>query len=155
MQRGAWVGVVVVVLLGAAQLASGGAAPQRITITMREFSYTPARIVVPAGAPVAITLINKGKLPHEFMIYDRPKSMDMMLEMGHEWVERTNYFRGVRAAVTGGKVRRHMGDFLELKVAAGASATITFTPVKKGTFEYGCMIEDHYEGGQKGVLVVR
>ena len=154
MQRRAWVGTVLAaVLVAGAAAAAASVVAQQITVTMREFSYTPDRIIVPVGKPVAITLINKGKLPHEFMIYNRPKSMDAM--MGHAWVEQTNYFHGVPAAVVGGKVRRHKGDFLELKVPAGTSATITFTPVKKGTFEFGCMIEDHYEAGQKGVLVVR
>ena len=154
MRRRVWVGAVLAALLVSAPAgAAAGVSAQQITITMREFSYSPDRIIVQAGKPVAITLINKGKLPHEFMVYDRPKSMDAMMD--HAWVEKTNYFRGVPAAVAGGRVRRHMDDFLELKVPAGTSATITFTPAKKGTFEYGCMIEDHYEAGQKGVLVVR
>ena len=80
MRRPAWVGTVLAaVLVAGAAAAAASVVAQQITVTMREFSYTPDRIIVPVGKPVAITLINKGKLPHEFMIYDRPKSMDAMM----------------------------------------------------------------------------
>lgn len=136
--------------------AAGAAKVQQVTITMRDFSYSPSRVTLTAGVPAELTLINKGKVAHEFMIYDTPKSMGMMGgEQGHEWVEKTNYFHMVPVTSTGGKVRRHQGDFMELAVPAGKSATLRFTPVKKGTFEMGCMIENHYEAGQHGVLIVK
>lgn len=130
-----------------------GAAAQAFSITMRDYSYTPAKITVRAGVPAVFTLINKGKVPHEFMLYDTPRSMSMM--MGHEWAEKTNYFHRMKVDVTGGKVRHIEGDFFELKLAAGKTAILKFTPVRKGIFEFGCMIEGHYEAGQKGVLVVK
>lgn len=142
---------IAVVVLAAG--AVSGAAVQKFTITMRDFSYSPAKITLQAGVPAEITLINRGKVPHEFMIYDRPRSMGMM--MGHEWVEKTNYFHKVHVTVAGGKVNRHQGEFMELMVAVGKSATLRFTPMKKGTFEFGCMIAGHYEAGQKGVLTVK
>ncbi len=136
--------------------AAWGAAPQKVTIVLRDFSYTPAKVTLVAGVPAELTLVNKGKLAHEWMLYDTPKQMGMMGgENGHEWVAKTNYFHMVPVTAAGGKVTRHGGDFMELKVAAGATATVTFTPTKKGTFEMGCMIEDHYEAGQHGVLVVK
>lgn len=140
-----------------ALVATAGAAPlQKVTITMRDFSYSPAKVTLQAGVPAEITLVNKGKVAHEFMIYNTPKpGMMMGGEMGHEWVEETNYFHMVNVQATGGKVTRHQGDFMELNVPAGKSATLQFTPVKKGTFEMGCMIEDHYEAGQHGVIVVK
>lgn len=134
-----------------------GASPQKVTITMRDFSYSPSTITLQSGVPAEITLINRGKVAHEFMIYDRPKSMSMMMggDSGHEWVEKTNYFHKVNVTVTGGRMRRHAGDFMELTVAVGKSATLRFTPTKKGTFEMGCMIQDHYEAGQHGTVIVK
>lgn len=135
---------------------SWGAAAQKVTIVMRDFSYTPAKVTLQAGVPAELTFVNKGKLAHEWMVYDMPKGMGMMGgENGHAWVEKTNYFHMVSVTAAGGKVTRHSGDFMELKVAAGTTATVTFTPARKGTFEMGCMIEDHYEAGQHGVLVVK
>lgn len=137
--------------------AGWGAAAQKVTIVMRDFSYSPAKITLQGGVPAEMTLINRGKVPHEFMIYDRPRSMMMMMggDTGHEWVEKTNYFHKVNVTVAGGKVRQHQGDFMELMVAAGKSATLRFIPKKKGTFEFGCLIAGHYEAGQKGVLTVK
>lgn len=135
---------------------SWGAAAQKVTIVMRDFSYTPAKVTLQVGVPAELTFVNKGKLAHEWMVYDMPKGMGMMGgENGHAWVEKTNYFHMVSVSVTGGKVRRHQGDFMELNVPAGKSATLRFTPQKKGTFEMGCMIENHYEAGQHGVLIVK
>jgi uncharacterized cupredoxin-like copper-binding protein len=141
-------------------LAAGGVAwaadVQRVTITMRDFSYTPATVTLQAGVPAEITLVNKGKVAHEWMAYGMPKpGMPMGGEMGHEWVEQTNYFHMVSVQATGGRVTRHAGDVMEMQVAPGKSATMRFTPTKKGTFEMGCMIEGHYEAGQHGVLTVK
>lgn len=157
MRRNAHVIAVLTLLVLILVGAGWGAAAQKVTIVMRDFSYSPAKITLRAGAPAEITLVNRGKVPHEFMIYDRPRSMGMMMggEQGHEWVEKTNYFHMVTVTVAGGKVNRHQGDFMELMVAAGKSATLRFIPMKKGTFEFGCLIAGHYEAGQKGVLTVK
>lgn len=133
--------------------AASGAAVQKFTITMRDFRYTPAKFTVTGGIPVEITLVNKGRVTHEFMLYDMPKGMGAML--GHNWVAKTNYFRGLPVKVTGGVVERRAGSVFEIEVKAGKSATVQFTPMKKGSFEFGCMVEGHYEAGQKGVLVVK
>jgi uncharacterized cupredoxin-like copper-binding protein len=138
--------------------ATALAAPvQKITITMRDFGYTPARVVLQAGIPAELTIVNKGKVTHEFMLYGMPKDMAAMMggEMGHQWVEKTNYFKGVPVTAEGGTVKRKAGAFFELRIQPGGTATIRFTPVKRGTFEFGCMIADHYEAGQRGVLVVK
>lgn len=145
--------VVTGLLVLLAMQVTWGAPEQAVTITMRDFSYAPAKITVRAGIPAVFTLINKGKVAHEFMIYDMPKSMSMM--MGHEWAEKTNYFQNVKVDVSGGKVRHMAGDFFEVRLAAGKTAGLRFTPLKRGRFEFGCMIEGHYEAGQKGVLVVK
>jgi len=149
------------VVIAAALLVAGpvlgsvslGAAGQTVTITMRDFSYTPDRITVQAGIPVALTLINKGKVTHEFMIYDRPKAMSG--EMLHAWAERHNYFHGLTVDASGAKVMRNAGDFVGLRVAVGTTATVKFTPTRKGTFEMACLIGDHYQAGQRGVFIVR
>lgn len=137
--------------------AAGAAPVQKVALTMRDFGYTPAKITLQSGVPAEIKITNSGKVTHEFMLYGMPKDMASMMggEAGHEWVEKTNYFKGVQVATEGGTVKKKAGTFFELRVAAGKSATIRFTPVKKGTFEFGCMIADHYEAGQRGVLVVK
>lgn len=127
---------------------------QKFTITMREFSFTPAKITVEVGEPVEITLVNKGRVKHEFMVYDMPRSAIASGKTGHAWAMKTNFFRGLDVKVMGGKVGRMGGDLFEVEVARGKSAVLTFVPTRKGTFEFACLIKDHYEAGQKGVLVV-
>lgn len=149
---------IMVAALVLALAAAAGAAPvQKVTLTMRDFGYSPAKITLQSGVPAELRIVNAGKVTHEFMLYGMPKDMASMMggEAGHEWVEKTNYFQGVQVTTEGGTVKRKAGAFFELRVAAGKSATIRFTPVKKGTFEFGCMIADHYEAGQRGVLVVK
>lgn len=154
MRRSAVLAVAGLLVLAAAAWA---APLQKITVTMRDFGYTPSKITLQSGTPAQISFINKGKVTHEFMLYGMPKDRSSMMggEMGHEWVEQTNYFKGLKATTTGGKEKRKAGALFELRIAAGKTATVTFTPVKKGTFEFGCMIADHYESGQRGVLVVK
>lgn len=148
------VGVAAVLLLVALPGAvSLGAAAQTVTLTMRDFSYTPDRITVQGGIPVVLTLNNKGKVPHVFAVYDQPKSASIALLRA--WAERTNYFHGLTVETSGGRVTRAGTDFVEMKVLAGKTATLRFTPVKKGTFEMGCIIDDHYQAGQHGVLIVK
>jgi uncharacterized cupredoxin-like copper-binding protein len=155
MQRLALTVATIVVLTLAASTAAGPV--QKIRVTMRDFGYTPSTITLQSGVPAELTFVNNGKLAHEFMLYDRPKAMGMMMggEEGHEWVEETNYFHMMPVTATGGRVRRHQGDFMELTVSAGKTASLRFTPQKKGTFEMGCMIKDHYEAGQHGVVIVK
>ncbi len=150
------VSILAVITLLAVGGVAWGADVQRVTLIMRDFSYTPAKVTLQSGVPAEITLVNKGKVAHEWMVYGMPKQGMMMGgETGHEWVEQTNFFHMVPVQATNGKVTRHSGDFMEMQVAAGNSATLRFTPTAKGTFEMGCMIEGHYEAGQHGVLTVK
>ncbi len=126
---------------------------QTLTITMREYRYTPKRVTLQVGVPAEVTLVNKGQLKHEFMLYDRMPTGGMMV--GHEWVEQHNYFHGMTVNVAGGKVTRKGADIFEVTVGAGQAATVKFTPTRKGTFEFGCMIKGHYENGQVGFLTVK
>ncbi|MDR7537690.1 MAG: cupredoxin domain-containing protein [Armatimonadota bacterium] len=81
MRRVAWI-LTLSLTLALAGDAPAAEAVQRITITMRDFSYSPSKITVQAGTPVEITLVNKGKVAHEFMMYDLPRAMGSMGPMG-------------------------------------------------------------------------
>ena len=76
------------------------AAPQRIEITAKRFSFTPGEITVKKGQPVVLVL----------------KSMDA----GH----------GLRI--------RDLG--VDMKVKAGGTAEVTFTPDKTGDFVGHCSV---------------
>jgi len=133
--------------------ASAGGTVQKITLTMRDFSYTPAKVVLQAGVPAEITVINKGKVTHEFMLHIKPKSSGTP---AHEWAEENSYFRGLQVVVEGrgAEVRRHGASIYEINVGAEKTAVVKFTPAKKGTFEFACLIQGHYEQGMKGTFTV-
>ena len=148
--------VFLVLLLVAGLSLAATAAPkaQKVTLTMTDFKFTPNKVTVTAGTPVEITLVNKGKVEHEFMVYPAPKSKpgdwDEYLipntyfqKMGEVEVE----FEG-QGAVAGSSI-------FEAEVKAGKRATVHFTPNRKGTFEIGCHVEGHYEAGMKGTLTVK
>ncbi len=47
-----------------------------------------------------------------------------------------------------------LGQNAAVKAAAGANATLQFTPDKKGTFDFVCTVPGHKEAGMVGKLVV-
>jgi uncharacterized cupredoxin-like copper-binding protein len=151
------ISLVVLVLLGLlVPAAAGGAPAQKITITMRDFSYTPDRVTLQAGVPVELTIVNKGKVGHEFIVYVRPKP-GLSGSGLREWAEDNSYFRGRQVAVEGRgvEVERKGTTVAKIQVSVGKSTTVKFTPAKKGTFEMACLIEGHYEAGQKGTLTIQ
>ncbi|MDQ7842276.1 MAG: cupredoxin domain-containing protein [Armatimonadota bacterium] len=152
-----WTGLLAVtVLLATLPVGSalGAAKAQKLTITLREMSFTPARVTLQAGTKTQITLLNKGKVKHEFMVYDTPAGKMDESEM-HAWAEEHSYFKGVEVEVEGGGIAVEGEEIFEVEVGPGRSAELTFTPRRTGTFEMGCMVEGHYEQGMKGVVVVK
>jgi len=152
------ISLVVLLLLGLlVPVADGGAPAQKIAITMRDFSYTPDRVTLQAGVPVELTIVNKGKVGHGFMVHSRPK-VGMSGTQMREGAEDNSYFRGLQVQVVEGagiEVERKGQTVVEIKVGSGRSTVVRFTPVKKGTFAMACLIEGHYEAGQKGTLTIQ
>ena len=146
------------VLLAFVSLSTGAAAVQvqKVTFTLRDFSYTPDRVTLQAGVPVEITIINKGKVTHEFMVHPKPKSGGGGMDF-HEWAEANSYFRGLQVSVEGAgvEVERKGKNLVEVRIGPGKTAIVKFTPAKKGTFEYACLVTGHYEQGQRGTLTIQ
>lgn len=131
--------------------------PQTLTIRMGESGprmyYRPDQVTLQAGVKVSIVLMNEGKKPHEWMVYDMPRTAG---KPEHMWTERHTYFKRVPVAITGkARVERsETGDLLELELKAGQQVTVAFTPIRKGRFQMGCLLPEHWERGMKGTLVV-
>ena len=135
-------------------LAAGAEKKQKVTITMKDFSFTPARVTLQAGVPAEIVLVNKGKVEHEFLVYETPKRK---VSDWDEYAMANTYFKNMGevegefeglGAVAGSSI-------FEVKVLQGKRAELKFTPNRKGTFEIGCHVQGHYEAGMKAVLVVK
>lgn len=134
--------------------AAGAGKEQKVSITLTEFKFTPAKITLQTGLPAEIVLVNKGKVEHEFLVYKTPKSK---VSDWDEYAMANTYFKDIGevggefegiGAVAGTSI-------FEVKVQPGKSAELKFTPTRKGTFEIGCHVEGHYEAGMKAVFVVK
>lgn len=141
------------VLLAAGPVEAGQR--QRVTVVMDEYSFSPSTLTLPAGNRVEITLVNQGRLPHEFMVYPADPSMPMERRAMHEWVEENSMFKGVEVTVEVEGNTISAGELVEVVVKPGGSVTLRFVPTRAGTFEFACLIPGHYEQGQKGRLVVK
>ncbi|MDQ7820875.1 MAG: cupredoxin domain-containing protein [Armatimonadota bacterium] len=147
--------VAAAVAMGVA-LGPAAAAPkqQKVTVTLTEFKFTPATVTLQAGVPAVVTLVNKGTVEHEFMVYGRPAQA---VDDWDEYAMANTYFQGLgEVEVEFAKQGAVAGtNLFEVEVQPNRTATVVFTPTKKGTFEIGCHVEGHYEAGMKGTLVVK
>ncbi len=141
-------------LAGFTMITTGAPKGQKVTVTMNEYQFLPKTITLQAGIPVELTLVNKGKIEHEFTVYPAPKSAP---EDWDEYEMANTYFKDMgevevsyrgQGAVAGTRL-------FEVKVEQGKSAKIEFTPATKGTFEVACHIKGHYEAGMKATFVVK
>ncbi len=139
--------------LAGAVTAPAGAAKQKVTIVMTEYKFTPSSITLRAGTPVELKLVNRGEQKHEFMVYPPKPGADR--EELEKWGHGNSYFKDVELKVEGGGLEVVGTNIFEVEVEPGKSAELKFTPKRAGTFEMACLIEGHYEKGQKGTLVVR
>ncbi len=146
-----------VITLLAAAFASGATAAtqaQKVTVLMSEFKFAPKTVTLRAGVPVEITLVNKGSVEHEFMVYTVPKAAPGDWD---EYVMANTFFKSMGEVEVEFEERGAVAStsMFEVELEKGRSAVIHFTPSRKGTFEIGCHVEGHYEGGMKGTLVVK
>ena len=148
--------LVVLAVLTVVGAAAPLAAPaQKLTLTMTDFALTPKAVAVKAGAAVELTLINKGAVQHEFMLYTPLGNMGMTMDMD-AWGAESTYFKGIGTVevVSDGRTSRTSG-MERVMVDPGKSVTVRFVAKRTGTFEFGCHITGHYEAGMKGALTVK
>jgi uncharacterized cupredoxin-like copper-binding protein len=103
-------------------------APMRVTVTAgkpSEFTFALSQKTALLGA-VSFTVTNRGALPHDFKICSTPTT-----KLGN--------------SCTGKSTKL---------ISPGASATLVFTFMKKGSYEYLCTVSGHAAAGMKGLLKV-
>ena len=127
---------------GSGALAGG----RTIEITMTDFAFSPARVLLRPGERVTLSLKNLGTAEHEFMA-------------GSGAMPSAGYMRDWLADAEQGPMPQgdhepgHSG--VSVRVPAKGSATLTIVvPPQVGELEFGCFLADHYERGMRGVIVV-
>lgn len=132
---------VLAVLLFAMLLSAcaGGAAPNKITVTMTEFGFEPNVINVSAGSPVELTLINEGAIEHDFVIEVIPVTNVSSSNSGEHHMA----------------IDEHSEFDLHTSTAAGETSTLIFTPTESGTYQIICSVPGHKDAGMVGELIVK
>lgn len=115
--------------------------PARIVqIVMREgdgkMVFVPDRVEVRRGEQIRFVLRNVGALDHEFVLASRAENEKHAEEM------RKN-------------PDMEHDDPNAKRVKPGKNGEIVWRFTKAGTFEYGCLIPGHREGGMIGTVVVK
>jgi plastocyanin len=109
-----------------------------VRIVLKEYAFTPARVILSVGKPVTLQVVNRGRMTHMFTS-PYLASRDLEVEGGEMEVDAPN---GVKY----------------VKLRPGKSAEIKFTPEARGTFDIGCDMKEgsrlHRDLGMKGQLVV-
>lgn len=134
-----WVTAAVLVLV-ASLLAVGGAPAGETTVslTAKEFSFTPAAVMTKAGQRVVLRITNKGTVDHEFLssLFKAAKDVEIKVE--------------------GAKVEAD--EVEEVEFEPGHTVTIEFTPTKPGTYAFWCAEKFkgklHRDLGMKGTITV-
>jgi uncharacterized cupredoxin-like copper-binding protein len=98
-------------------------------------SFTPKDIVLEAGQPYVLEIVNVGTEKHEFTAEDFMRTVAM---------------RKAETAETEVKVP----FFTEIEVFAGKKAELFLIPLIPGTYKLVCEIEGHYEAGMFGTITV-
>jgi len=105
--------------------------PAKVTVTMANFSYTPADLHLHAGHPVTIHFVNNGSGGHDFT--------------AEEFFAAATMDAANRARVGGAKGRVSLGK--------GEASDVTLTP-GAGTFKVHCSHFMHSTMGMTGKITV-
>ncbi len=118
--------------------APAAQATKTVSLTAKEFSFTPASVTLKVGQRVALKLTNEGTVNHEFLstILNAAKDVEIKVD-------------DVRVAA--GKVE-------EVEFAPRRTVIVEFTPLKAGKFAFWCAEQTngklHRDLGMKGTLTV-
>jgi uncharacterized cupredoxin-like copper-binding protein len=122
------------VLASASQAPASAEPAATIRIQMREFSFAPSVITLPAGRPVRLMLVNRGQLAHQF---------------------ETDYLRNLPVDLSSSTLRVEARGLDRVRLAPEESVLLEFLPGRRGRFTFACTIEGHREAGMHGVLDIR
>jgi plastocyanin len=116
-------------------LALVACAPRQVAVSVvaHDFFFDPDTIEVPAGAEVTLTLINRGKSEHVWMVFEKGYTPTFP----HDEEDTPHVYARTIADVT-------------------VQETFTFTaPSEKGEYTTICSLPEHAEKGMIGTLVVK
>lgn len=141
-------GAVLLIASACSAPASTASGARTIEIEMKEFAFSPPRLTLNAGEKVTLRFRNAGTVEHEFMAGREARPSEGFAQ---------DVLAGITLDMTGGA--GHMDGMGHggggMRMNAGQAGTLAFVvPDRKGSYEFGCFVAGHYEGGMKGTLVI-
>ena len=111
-----------------------------VTLDAEEWLFEPAVLEVPVGHLVELSLVNNGIVEHDVEVVGVPVEDIKVVGAGegHERLGGGHHDEGVIAA----------------HAEPGTTATVVFTAIEVGEYEFACTIPGHKEAGMVGKLVV-
>ena len=140
----------------------------RIEVTLREFSFTPDTLRIPAGQPVTLVIRNAGAIPHEFMAghgvedngFEQDLFADVHVNMTMAGMESED---GEHGHAEGGHDAEaeedelgadHHGTMIMAAVGQTVYMSFTLPASRRGVWTTGCFLPGHARAGMIGTLVV-
>jgi uncharacterized cupredoxin-like copper-binding protein len=136
-----------------------------IEVDMRDHSFSPANLRIPAGHPVTLVFADTGSVDHEFMagrtVSDGDFEVDLFagveVEIGTMMADHDA--PGAAAhdhADAGGHDHGGTDHGTMVALEPGGRTTMTFTlpDALRGEWEIACFLPNHYERGMHGMLTV-
>ncbi len=105
---------------------------ESISISLTEYAFSPATLVLREGVPYQLSIMNQGMMKHYFVAEDFFKAIAT---------------RKVQSN-TDGEIKAPY--FTAIEVFPGRSLDLYFIPVKSGEYGLRCTIEGHAERGMIG-----
>jgi plastocyanin len=115
-----------------------------LSVTATDFAFDPVDPVVEVGESSTVHLINKGSLPHTWVVLRQGASAEQ-------------YIESLVAATTTDERRDVEEDQTLVKVGPALLTTgdpVTFTIQEAGTYQVICDLPPHFKDGMEGTLVV-
>jgi uncharacterized cupredoxin-like copper-binding protein len=109
---------------------------ETVTVTMTEYAFSPAAVVLKEGAPTRLVLKNIGHEAHYFVAEE--------------------FFEGIatrKIQGSDGEVKARF--FTAVEVYPGKTLEWFLVPMRKGTFDLLCTVEGHAGRGMTGTIEVR
>ncbi len=134
----------------------------KVSVVMKEFSFTPAKIELKVGETVELTLRNAGQVAHDWMagegLVNTPEEKgfrkDLVALLKPE--EHGRKFTAERVGVPS-KADSIKRISTGAEIEPGGEVTLRFTvpAAAKGTWSMACVLTGHYESGMKGTIVIQ
>lgn len=109
-----------------------------VEIVTSGLSYSPSHVTLMKEEALKLQLINNDKVEHDIEIVHFPHTIIESEQHDH----------------TAGHAHQNSNSTIHLHAQPKSSSSLTFTPLKKGNYEFYCTIPGHKEAGMTGIVVV-